>query len=290
MHLLYINLGSTVVHHSQAAFSIYSFLAYSRQLRSITVMTDAPEWYKGLNAQVKIREVDAATQKEWIGPYRFFFRAKIKAIESLCSLYPGEPVVYLDSDTFAYAGTERINDVLQKGTGVMHLNEGLLSRGKSKSERRLWSYAKYKQYGGITITEKDGMWNAGVIGTPNTRGGEECRLALQICDDICAAGVKTHMNEQFAVSVALQKIYGLEEAKNTVAHYWSNKEEWNQLIGEFFAEAFLKTYSSEDIMTAIKEAPFKKVPVHKKVKNTAARLHRLVNRLFKARDLRYIRK
>ena len=132
------------------------------------------------------------------------------------------------------------------------------------------------------------MWNAGVIGTPNTKNLAEIKLALEICDAICAAKVKTHINEQFAFSVAMQKMYPLTAAENCIAHYWSNKEEWNTRITSFFTEAFLKELTPQQVMESMYSFDFKTIAVEKKSSNTVRRLHKLIDRSFKKPKTEFI--
>ena len=166
MHLLYITFGKNIAIHAQAAFSVYSFLAKNEKTNSINIVTDAPEYYDHLKDRVHIILITAEQLKSWKGPFDFFFRAKIKALEKVCALYPGEPVVYLDADTFAYANLNGIASNLATGTAVMHVNEGSFSKGKTKSEQKIWRYAKNKKFGSVEVTsgrlhvERRSYWNA----------------------------------------------------------------------------------------------------------------------------------
>ncbi len=288
MRILLINFGATVIHHYQAAFSIYSLLKGNPEVQEIIVLTDAPDYYRHLQDHITVTRIDAATLKEWIGPHEFFFRAKIKAIEMVCNQYPGEPVLYLDTDTFAFRPLRSISSSLSAGTAVMHIDEGPFSKARTKSGIRIWKFAQAKAFSGHTVTPADAMWNAGVVGTPNTKKGEECTLALAICDAICAAGVRTHMNEQFAVSLALQKLYGITEAQSCIAHYWSNKKEWNSALASFFTTAYLKSLTIDQTIQLVSDFNYKELPIQKKERNTARRLHTFVDRLFPAASISYL--
>lgn len=290
MHLLYIIFGKNTALHAQGAFSIYSFLTQKKLVTTITVMTDAPEYYLHLKEEVVIIHLDDAILKEWQGPHLFFWRIKIKAIESLCRQYKGDAVMYVDTDTFLYGDGQALVNELQKGTALMHQEEGPLSKGHSKTEKLMWQQAKGGSFGGMSITETSGMWNAGIVAIPNTNGGKECELALAICDDMCAAGITKRLIEQFALSLSLAQFYGLQAAGGIVAHYWSNKEEWNKEIYAFFAESFFKQHTSVQIIGLMKEFDFSLYPVKKITKNTANRLHKKTDQLFKPKEIVYIKK
>lgn len=133
MNLLYITFGEKPEIHLQAAFSIYSFLAQSSQVNTINLITDNPDFYKHLEEQVNIILVTQEELIAWQGEYQFFWRVKIKAIEKLCTLYPGEPIMYLDTDTYVCGTLISIKRNLIAGSAFMHENEGFLSCKKSKT-------------------------------------------------------------------------------------------------------------------------------------------------------------
>lgn len=289
MNLLYLSFGAGLTHHQQAAFSIYSFLT-EEEVISINIITDAPDYYTHFGNRIRLITVDAQQLREWKGKHDFFWRIKIKAMEMACSLYANSAVMYLDTDTFLYKSIQPLKELLQQGKALMHEQEGPLSQAKSKTEKKMWRQVKAAGFGGIHILPTDCMWNAGVVATPNTRNNEECRLALQICDDMCAAGVTPRLIEQFALSVALQRTYRLTEAKASIGHYWGNKEEWNREILAFFTGCFLKQFDDAKIMAVIKQFDFRKFPVRVKVKSTRRRMEYLTAKAWPAQNICFIEK
>lgn len=288
MNLLYITFGENVLVHSQAAFSVYSFLAHKQHVHSVTILTDAPQYYTHLKDVAHVVPVTKATLQEWEGPHLFFWRFKIRAIEWMCEQYPGKPVLYLDTDTFLYTDGRGLKKQMKSGHALMHELEGPLSKAGSKTEKKMWQQVKGRTFGGVPMKATDNVWNAGVVGTPNTRGGEECRLALQICDEMCAAGVTRRLIEQFALSVALHKVYGLVHASDHIAHYWSSKPGWNKAITEFFTEAYCAGKDRQEVIGSMSQFDYRQHPVKKIEKNTARRLNRLVDRVFKAKKTVYL--
>lgn len=288
MHLLYITFGEGINHHLQAAFSIYSFLVQKEDISSINVVTDAPEFYAHFQAPIRIIRVDAQTLQDWKGEHDFFWRIKIKAIEMVCGLYAGSPVMYLDTDTFCNTHIRPVRDKLLQGMAFMHEREGPLSKAKSKTEKKMWRQVKQNAFGGAAILDTDCMWNAGIVAFPNNRNKEECALALKICDEMCARGVTRRLIEQFALSVSLQRVYGLEEAGSCIGHYWSNKEEWNHEIGQFFSACYLKAYPEEKRIALMKAFDFRKLPVRKKIKTTRKRIEHFAAKAFPAKQVRFV--
>ncbi len=290
MHLFYLTFGNHISHHLQASFSILSFLAQAAPGDTVDMLTDCPEFYAHLSGRVNTLPVDEALLREWKGPHDFFWRAKIKAIEQTCNRYAGEPVIYLDSDTFLYNAANAFRQQLANNKALMHLAEGPLSQAGSKTEKKMWQQVSGRSFGGLTMQPADMMWNAGVVATPNTLRGEECRLALAICDEMCAAGVTRRLIEQYALSLVLDKTYGLTEAAPYIAHYWSNKEEWTKGISDFFTTAYFKQYTPAQTIEAFKQFPYNSIPVVKKTRNTTTRLQRLAAKLFPPRDVQYLQK
>lgn len=290
MHLLYITFGSNLKNHTQLYFSVYSFLAAKNDIKGIHIITDMPAFYKALGNKVNIIPVDQQTLTEWKGPHLFFWRIKIKAIQLLCSLYPNEAVLYMDTDTFLYKDMQPLQNAVARGKACMHEKETSLEKAASKTEKKMWQQVKNQVFGGVTIRPAHEMWNAGVVLVPNTKNGADCALALAICDEMCARKVKPRLIEQYALAVALHETYGLEPADGCIAHYWGNKEEWNILIDQFFLSAYFQASSDEEIYRAFHQLDLERIAVKRKVRNTNRRLKQLVQRLFPDRQAWYVKK
>jgi len=216
------------------------------------------------------------------------WRIKIKGLELICDKYPGEPVVYLDTDTFLFRAADDLLSVLSKDHALMHVREGNLSAAGSKREQTMWRQVKNRDFGGIKIHANHAMWNAGVVATPNTRNNEDIQLALSICDAMCAAGVTPYLIEQFSTGVALEHFYGLTAADASIAHYWSNKEAWNVYINTFFMESWLHEFSLQETISRLRQLDLSAVPVMYKTPDTNQRLRKKIDRIFPARDITYV--
>jgi hypothetical protein len=289
MNLLYITFGNNLAIHTQAAFSIYSFLCNKKEINSINIITDAPQYYLHLKDDVKVTPVTEDQLNDWKGPHQFFWRIKIKAIEQICEQYKHQPVIYLDTDTFLFNEITELQKELS-ATAFMHEEENVLSKGRSKTEKMMWQKVASKTFSGITINENHTMWNAGVVAVPNTKEGKDIATALAICDEMCAAGVTPRLIEQFALSVALDHYYTLKPASPFIAHYWSNKAAWDKEISEFFSGCLLKKLSHQQIIDAVAEYDFSKFPVKQISRNTSKRLYKYVQKLFPDRSIEYVSK
>lgn len=288
MNLFYIIFGHNIHNHQQALFSIYTFLLQRKYIKTISVITDQPTMYTRLADEIEVISITPQELLAWQGEHQFFWRIKIKAIEMMCAMYPGEPVMYLDTDTLLFNDIASLTNTLQNNAAAMHLDEGDLSKAKSKTERKMWRQVGNKPWGNVSIDAKHHMWNAGVVALPNTKNGQEVQTALQICDAMCAAGVTRRLIEQYALSVSLQHYYLLQPAAGYIAHYWSNKGGWNQYISNFFITAFCQDLSHAAIMSRLEQADFKNIPLQVKVKNTKMRVQRLIEKVWPDKNLEYL--
>ncbi|GAB2478810.1 hypothetical protein GCM10011375_18140 [Hymenobacter qilianensis] len=289
MQLLFLVFGNNLQNHFQAHFSILSFLRQKNSgLAGITVVTDAPDFYLHLAQHITVHTLDAHTLQEWQGEYRFFWRAKIKALEYAVRQHPEAPLLYLDTDTFLHGSLAKLRQELSDGVAFMHEAEGPLASLTSKTERRMWQQVKDRSFGGVAMHEQLLMWNAGVVGIPASKNLEAVGLALRICDELCEQQVTPRLIEQFALSVALAETYTLRAARAHLGHYWSTKDDWNASISAFFLESHLKKRTVEAELAAMSTFDYQNLPIKQKVRNTQRRLENLVQRLFPPQQVNYI--
>lgn len=287
MNILYLVFGEEQRNHTQAYFSICSFLGQMNESDRIYILTDAPKYYQRVAERVNIVEVSKGLLEEWEGVHRFFWRVKIKAIEYICSIHPNEDVMYLDTDTFLYADIHKLKADLKQP--LMHLNEGKLSLLRSKTERMMWKQVGKKSFGGVVIQPNHCMWNAGVVALPALKGMNIVKMALAICDNMLLAKVSRRLIEQFALSVAMAEFGDLKPASESIGHYWANKVEWNEVIQRFLADSFLGSRSLEQDIAIVKQWDFAKTPVQKRVPNTQTRLKKLIEKLFPAENIQHVK-
>jgi hypothetical protein len=288
MQLLYLVFGTKIQNHFQAHFSILTFLRQGQDELKITVMTDAPEFYRHLGAAITVHVIDQATLREWEGEFKFFWRVKIKALELAARQEPELPLLYLDSDTLLYGSLAALRQQLAAGHALMHEPEGLLSALPSKTERRMWQQVQGQSFGGVAITPQHMMWNAGAVGVPAQRNHEAIALALNICDDLCRQQVTPRLIEQFALAVALAEVQGLHSAKPYIGHYWSTKELWNEPIRSFLLTSHLQNRTLAQDLAALDKFDFQALPIKQRVRNTQSRLENLTHRLWPPQNVEYL--
>lgn len=288
MHLLYLTFGSRTEVHSQAAFSIFSFLNGKSRPTTINIITDQPSLYCHLTPYTNIIALSATDLKAWEGQYQFFWRVKIKALEKICALYPSEPVIYVDTDTFLNGSLTTLQQVLKEGKALMHENESPLSTKISKTEKRMWHQLQGKTIAGVPMMHTDCMWNAGVVATPNSQNNEDCRLALAICDEMCCQGITRRLIEQYALSIALEKTYGLQPAAANIAHYWQVKDIWNNFISQFFLQSHFSQWSFDETLQQAAQLDLSQLPIGLTVRSTNRRLKHWADKLFPSKNPVYL--
>ena len=289
MHLLYITFGNNIRNHVQAYFSILSFLNHNKKAQTINVITDKPEIYKAIEKRINIIIANEDLLKNWRGTHDFFWRIKIKGIEHICKLYPNEPVLYLDSDTFFYSDPGYLFELVNEGHAAMHEDEGVLYKFKGKTLSKMARQLKSLELCGLRDLHLYHMWNAGVVLIPNSKNSEDIALALNLCDAMCANKVTDQFVEQFSLAVAMQHVYGLQEAKPVIAHYWSGKEEWNEAIKDFFIENSMKGTSLGDQFDAKLSFDFSKLPVLKISSNSNRRVKKVIDKLLPDKKTAYLK-
>jgi hypothetical protein len=288
MHLLYITFGPNEKNHIQAYFSILSFLSSGVRPTTINVITDTPAFYSLIEKDVNVIHVTPQELQEWRGPHDFLWRIKIKGVEHLCKIYPGEAILYLDTDTFLYGDFTKVLEIASRNVAALHENEGTLRSIRTKTTQRFRSGLQRINQEDFPDLDSYDMWNAGCVLTPNTAGGTDLKLVLSLCDTMLDHKVDPVFAEQYSFGVALKKIYGIEKLSGSIGHYWSNKEEWNSVICNFFIQTQLQCLNETQILERFRAIPFDKIPVKRIKRNRNIRFKKLIDRIFKDKMTQYL--
>ncbi|MBE2895901.1 hypothetical protein HPC38_03265 [Pasteurellaceae bacterium HPA106] len=285
-NLVLLTFGDRLETHYQAALSILSFLN-DPHINKVVVVTDRQDFYRCFGDHVEFVAIDETTLSAWQGEQQFFWRVKIKALQTVAERFCEHHILYVDSDTVLGAPLTPLIDGLNRQQPFMHIFEERLSEGNSKTVRKMWKCLQNRTFSGITINENTAMWNAGVIALPHETAHEILALALTICDEICATDCPRRLVEQFAFSLALNHHRPLQGCEHIIAHYWGNKAQWNVLAQDLLLTAFLHHESLEQMKARAAELPVRSVPIFVKTSNTEKRLIRFIQRLFKRNQQRY---
>lgn len=81
----------------------------------------------------------------------------------------------------------------------------------------------------------------------------------------------------------------MEESDDVIAHYWSNKEEWNQYWSEFFLSNIFQGFGLKQTVDKFTQQDFSKMPPITKIsKNTKNRLIKWVENKFPDKKTIYL--
>lgn len=288
MILTLLAFGPRLENHYQAAFAILSYLK-DPLIERVVVVTDYPAFYAFFADRVDTLVIDEQTLTQWQGEFQFFWRVKIKALEAVYARYPLSDLLYVDSDTFLAGNLTALSSHFAQGGCVMHLAECRLADNTDKTLRKMHRTLHGKTIAGVEIGDDSLMWNAGVIGLCAQKAKSIIALSLQLCDEICATNCPRRLVEQFSFSLALAQLSLLRACDDVVGHYWGNKIEWNQAIMQFWVAAKLQNFSVQDCVVAVSEWDWSAIALHKKQRNTNAKLKRLIDKWFQPKNIRYFR-
>lgn len=289
MTVFYIVMGGdeAIRYYMEAYLSIRTFQKQlSKDLGRICVITDHPSFFR--KAGVEVITITAEQKAEWMGPHQFFFRTKIKGMEYLHQLYPDDNLLYLDSDTVLYGNLTKLKERLDEGHGLMHRCEGK-PINISHTAKRLWKKAVGQTYGDITIGEQHQMWNAGVVGLPSSKINETVACALTLCDGMLHDGNNEFITEQYSYSIALAEHTSLVNTDDLIGHYWGNALDWRNKAHVIFLFSYLNDFSLEEELKALDIDELCKTPYYVHRSSTAAKLHKLVDSLFKVREVKSVK-
>ncbi|WP_121965092.1 hypothetical protein [Myroides sp. N17-2] len=288
MNIVYFVFGSNINYYQQVIFSICTALVNKEESDRIIVIAEEPTLFKLVADFVTIIPIDNDIISEWKGDYNFIFRTKIKALQLIAERYPDQHILYLDGDTFFYKSLTVLKQELYKGNGIMHVKEDALYQKKTKTEKKLWSKVKDKTFANILVDKSINMWNAGVIGIPNTNF-DLINVALQINDEMCDNNALCFLVEQLSFSIVLEKQLKLNACDHVIGHYWGNKEEWDVIISDWMKKSLMSNYTLQEMIEEVKNVPFHEIPVYVKRSNTGIRLTKKIQTMFKPRSKSYIK-
>jgi len=290
MNILYLAFGHRSDIYLQTIFSCESLLAIHKKDVKVHIFTDNPQKFERIKDYVKLHHfsVEEVEEEMYVNGIRYFFRIKLKLIERFVLKYPNESLMFLDSDTFVYKSLNDIFEIVKQGKAVMHEPERLFSKPETKTDKHVWRKLRNKSIAGIPITKDTMGWNSGVIGIPTGNNLAIIQKSIEVCDELIMLCKRRSFVEQNAYSIVFANMCGIEKANQCIAHYWGNKEEWNEQIVKFYLESLLANLSIGEEIELTKKLNLKDLPYRRKTSNTKKRLVKIVSRLFKDKKLEYI--
>lgn len=286
MTVMYFTIGQDLDMYVQVYLSIMSFKKQLKPADRIVVVTTDTAFFCRLDF-VETLVVNQQTVDEWKGKHGFFWRIKIKAIEKVASLYPEDDLLYLDCDTFLYGDLDGMRRQLEEGKGFMDGNEGHPLRIKYRPQR-MYKKIVGKTYADITVSDKHDMWCAGVVAIPSAKKEVVAQTALTLCDGMLDDEAEPAVVEQYALSIAMYERLEMVSSKPFIAHYWSNKQQWIEVMKDIILKSYFTASDPDQETQWLESIDYHAIPVYVKKHTTNKKLKNLVDTLFADSDKKFI--
>ncbi|MGC4115045.1 MAG: hypothetical protein QM765_10625 [Myxococcales bacterium] len=214
---------STPLIREQAEFSALSVQAWGAGADFCHhVFTDDPAAFARLGSRVDVRAVDRARLENWLGAIGYVHRAKPAVLQELANEFPGEPVLFLDADTFATAPIDRLLERVGRDGVVLYEREYNVAQRNSPMMFRFRRKLARARFRGAPIRLDVDMWNSGVVGLAPARTSL-LEPWLAFLDEVYPV-TQRWVLEQFALSVLLADgRIAASPCADLFAHYWWDK-------------------------------------------------------------------
>jgi hypothetical protein len=238
--------------YRQSVMLLVSLMAHAPDPYELVVATDRPECFVWFGTRVEIAYLDQALLDGWRGAEPFSMRQKLALMRTA---WPeAGAIVLLDADVLARDDLASFVERVHAGDLFMHKHEYDLGRSVRRGNRELWEQLRGRTFGPWQVRQGDAMWNSGVLAAPAADRPLFDR-ALQLYDDMAAAGVRHFATEQLVEGIVLGRTDRLRAADPWFVHYWGNKVAFDAEISRRLADAFIEGLSVEDAAARYRERP-----------------------------------
>jgi hypothetical protein len=236
----------------EAAAALLTIQAHAPAGSEIVLLTDRPEHYRWLGADLTIERLSADTIREWRGGYDDQFRPSLEALRRLATDGTAD-VVLADTDTMVRADLSPMADRLAAGAVFMHRREYALGAPPRKNDRHLAKEIVGRSWQGITPAATAGMWNAGVVASSRHHAGIFDRT-LAVYDEIKPV-TRYFAVDQLACSIVLAEYAPIEAAEPWFDHYWANRSWYDAAIARFLSDVLLEGLTASAAGERLKAHP-----------------------------------
>ena len=245
----------------RAIVAVFSFFSFTSSLHlqgkvRVIIYTDNPKYFKDYFQEMNVEYNLLTLEKsvEMLGGTDYLFRRKIALIDEIFRIFPGEHILFIDSDTFFIRDPTAMLKDIESGASFMHEKEysfyGAIDIYKRYMAHLGDNPEKYPlsflnlignttfeiQNKAIKFNERQYCWNSGVLGL-NMNFAPLFSDIFNLNDRIYE-NTRWFIAEQLAFSLVLQSTSELREAKSFVNHYWRSKKRIAIRTEEFVTPAF----------------------------------------------------
>jgi hypothetical protein len=242
----------------RAIFAVLSCWAWQpRQAVAATIFTDQPAFFEpylaGLPAEYHLLTSHYLTELR--GPQQYVHRVKAQLIAQAFLQYPGEELLFIDSDTFFLTSPDGLLHSLATGQAVMHQREYKLSEAvgiyaefnQAKYPKKLLELLSHRCFalGGAQVQfhPTQSCWNSGVLGLPRALAPLLPDM-LHLIDELYA-GTGWFISEQLGFSLALQARGQVQACDRYVYHYWGQPQK--QVMDKLLAGLLTADFAAQPL-------------------------------------------
>ena len=256
---------------TQALYCAWSALAWAGDVPlGVHVYTDEPAAYAPLAGRIAIEPIAMDRIRAWRGPDDFVHRQKIELVRDVAARFPGERLLYVDSDTFFVGPLAQAAERIGPGRSVLHVREFPIATHPTSQMRKFRKQMAHLTFRGAPVELDRDMWNAGALGLDPAQFGLLAEW-LELVDALYPA-VKRFYVEQFAISLLLQRDTRVAAVDDVLFHYWFQKDEYTEALRR--AIAALAALPHEASLAQLRASPIR-LPYRKQGSTLAHRLRRI---------------
>ncbi|ACU04180.1 hypothetical protein [Pedobacter heparinus] len=225
--------------YRRAIFTILSLFSwtedYSDKYR-VLLYTDRPDFFFSYLAPVSVNYVTLSSEKlkEMMGETGFIHRRKVAVIDSTFENYPGEDLIFVDSDTFFISCPSILMHAFKREESYMHVREFTLKESIGvfanyqmvefpKSFIQYISETEFLIAGTIEkFNQDDYSWNSGLIGL-SSDFAKYMQYVFKLTD-LFYSNSKWFISEQLAFSLLLQRQTTIKPTNELLMHYWGKRQ------------------------------------------------------------------
>lgn len=215
------------VFRAQALYLAYSTLAWQDDAAppfQLHVYTDEAAPFRPLEGRIALRLLTAGELDAWRGPHRFVYRTKPMMLREMAERHPGDPLLFLDADTFWQRSPAGVLARVGPRRAVMHAREEHLGDGTDRHMRNFSRHLRRLRFRGAPVDVDRWMWNSGAIGlAPEDFAVLDDWIAFL---DEVVPGYRRSIVEQYSLAMLLQQRGEILRCDDHLFHYWYQKDEY----------------------------------------------------------------
>jgi hypothetical protein len=256
---------------TQALYCAWSALAWSEGLPlSVHVYTDEPAAYAPLAGRIEVEPIAMDRIRAWRGPDDFVHRQKTELVRDVAARFPGERLLYVDSDTFFIGPVAQAAERIAPGRSVLHVREFHVATHGTSQMKKFRREMEGVTFRGRPVDLGCDMWNAGALGLDPAQFGLLPEW-LEFIDAVYPRVPRFYV-EQFAISLLLQRETTVAAIDDVLFHYWFQKDEYAEELRR--ALAALATLPPAAADARLRATPIR-LPYRKQGSSLGHRLRRI---------------